>query len=62
MSEEPSKKEKTKNNRSSAKDSYSDGIISGWLLISGLCIIAFLLDVPIGIIIVAIIGYAISSK
>ena len=68
MSEKPNQKEELKeqlkeqHKKQSKKASSSDSIISGWLLISSLCVVAFLLDVPIGIIIVAIIGYAISAS
>lgn len=59
MSEDPNKQTKSKK---SGKTSSSDSIIGGWIIISSLCIVAFFLDVPIGIIIVAIIGYAISAS
>jgi len=59
MSEKLNKQKKPEK---SGKPSSSDNIIGGWLIISSLCVVAFFLDVPIGIIIVAIIGYAISAS
>jgi hypothetical protein len=62
MSSDLPKKTIPDDTKVSGKSTTSTNPIGGWLFISALCIMAFLLNVPFGIIIVAIIGYAISSS
>lgn len=54
-------KNKPSKPKSPSSGSSSENPIGGWLIISILCVVAFFLDVPLGILIVAVIGYAISQ-